>query len=137
VNITIFNKKYWRRRFTPQVLLSNGYYANGSSDKVVSLDVTPMGSDQLQALPEGERQFKHLSAYGTDELIPADESIGQKGDLLWYHGSWYECTAAQMWDHTMLNHTNYTLVEVPKDASYSADVLNPPTKDPNTNKPWS
>ena len=47
MNITLFNKKYWRRRFGEQKVLSNGYIANSFSDKVVSLDVAPMGSDQL------------------------------------------------------------------------------------------
>lgn len=129
MNITIFNKKYWVRRFGPQEYV-NGYAKNSYSHFVASLNVHP-GSDQMNGLPEGERHLKRLEGHGTDLLIASDQRSDQKADLLWYHGAWYECTSAVMWDHTILNHWNYQFVEVPMDAASSIDTANPPTTDPN------
>ena len=108
-----------------------GYVTNGMEDRVVSLNVHPLSTDQIKALPEGERKLKRLEAHGTDELVVADEAAGTKGDLLYYMGDWYECVNAQRWDHTILCHTNYQFVLVPKDASRSVDTENPPEDDPN------
>ena len=106
MNITLFNKKYWVRRFKePQNI--RGYITADHEDFVASLHIHPMGSDAMLALPEGERKMKHLEGHGTDVLIPASEATGIKGDLLYYMGDWYECTAAQPWDHTVLSHLNY------------------------------
>lgn len=131
MNITIFNKRYWVRHFSAQEYI-DGYAVTTHSDFVASLNVHPMGANQMQALPEGERMVKRLEAHGTDVLVAADETSGQKGDLLWYHGRWYECTSAQLWDHTILNHWNYQFVLVPEDASNSIDVSDPPTTDPSS-----
>ncbi len=130
MNITIFNRRYWIRRFGEQQYV-NGYATNGYRDFVASLHVHPMGVEQMQALPEGERRVRRLEAHGTDVLIASDENSNQKGDLLFYDGWWYECTAVQRWDHTLLSHINYQFTIVPRDASNSIDVLNPPKGDPN------
>lgn len=103
-------------------------------DRVVSLNVHPLSTDQMKALPEGERKLKRLEAQGTDVLVTADEKTGTKGDLLLYLGDWYECVSAQPWDHTVLSHTNYQFVLVPKDGSRSIDTENPPDSDPNAAK---
>lgn len=94
---------------------------------MVSLHVHPMGSDAMQALPEGERKMKHLEGHGTDVLIPANQETGVKGDLLLYNGEWYECTVAQEWDHTLLSHINYQFCLVPTNSPRSADTEDPPT----------
>lgn len=130
MNITLFNRKYWRRRFgKPRNV--RGYITSGREDDVVSLHVHPMGSDALQALPEGERKMKHLEGHGTDVLTPADQETGVKGDLLLYEGDWYECTAAQSHKDTILAHLNYQFCLVPKNSPRSADIVDPPTQDPN------
>lgn len=131
MNITLFNKKYWLRHFGESKIV-RGYVTNGVEDRVVSLNVHPLSSDQQQALPEGERTVKRLEAQGTDVLQVASYETGTKGDLLFYHGSWYECVSAQEWNHTILSHTNYQFVLVPKDGARSTDTENPPETDPNT-----
>ena len=86
----------------------------------------------MLALPEGERKMKHLEGHGTDVLIPASEATGIKGDLLYYMGDWYECTAAQPWDHTVLSHLNYQFCLVPTDGARASDIEDPPQDDPAT-----
>ena len=130
MNITLFNKKYWIRHFGEQREVK-GYLTSGKEDRIVSLNVHPLSTDQQQALPEGEREVKRLEAHGTAELIVANKEANTKGDLLYYHGDWYECVNAQLWDHTVLNHTNYQFVLVPKDGSRSIDTDKPPKDDPN------
>mgnify|MGYP004634094587 CR=1 FL=1 len=100
-------------------------------DRIVSLNVHPLSTDQQQALPEGERTLKRLEAQGTETLVVADYDSGIKGDLLYYMGRWYECVSAQPWDHTILCHTNYQFVLVPSDGARSTDTANPPDTDPN------
>ena len=131
MNITLFNKKYWVRRFGEPKNV-RGYITSGREDFVVSLHVHPMGSDAMQALPEGERRMKHLEGHGTAVLIPADQETGRKGDLLLYRGEWYECTAAQEWDHTVLSHINYQFCLVPTNSPRSADIGDPPSASPDS-----
>lgn len=130
MNIRLFNKDYWLRRFGEQREVK-GYLTSGYRDYVVSLNVHPMGSDSLQALPEGERSVKHLEGHGEYNLIVANRGNNTQGDLLFYHGSWYECTASQMFDHTVLSHFNYQFVEVPMESRGDYDIDNAPTENPS------
>lgn len=133
-NITLFNKNYWIRRFGEQRAV-RGYITCDHTDFVASLNVHPSGSDQQQALPEGERRIKRLEAHGTAVLVVANEKLNQKGDMLYYQGEWYECVGAQMWDHTVLNHWNYSFVLVPTDGASSIDLDDPPIADPSLRAP--
>ena len=128
MNITLFNKRYWARRFSGTRIVK-GYQTSVYEDFVVSLNVHPMNNDSIQALPEGERLIKRLEAEGSDVLIPADQDSGTKGDLLYYHGKWYECVSAVEWDHTMLSHINYQFTVVPEDGAGTID-LTPPEGEP-------
>ena len=130
MNINLFNKKYWLRHFGEQKNV-RGYLTSGREDRVVSLNVHPLSSDQQQTLPEGERKVKHLEAHGTAELVVANQTTGIKGDLLYYHGEWYECVSAQLWDHTLLSHWNYQFTLVPTDSAGTIDTKDPPGADLN------
>jgi len=105
LNITLFNRKYWIRRFGEQREI-RGYLTSGYTDFTASLHVHPLGSDALQAFPEGEHTVKRLEAHGTDILRVSDYDAGTKGDLLYYCGEWYECVSAQEWNHSLLSHIN-------------------------------
>lgn len=128
MNIRLFNKNYWIRRFGVQREVK-GYLASGREDFVASLNVHPLGTDAIQALPEGERKLKRLEGHGEVALLVGDEEAGRKGDLLYYHGNWYECVSSQVWDHTILSHYNYQFVLVPTDAGGTTD-LKAPVGDP-------
>lgn len=128
MNIRIFSELYWIRRFGDQKNIK-GYLASPYTDFCASLNVHPLSTDQVQALPEGERKVKRLEAQGEVKLVAADEKLNRKGDLLYYHGDWYECVSSQVWDHTVLSHFNYQFVLVPTDAAGSID-LEPPAGDP-------
>ena len=125
MNVGIFNKKYVARRFGKPIE-KKGFLKCSSEDFVISLNVHPLGTDQLQALPEGQRTIKRLEAQSSVEMLAADESSEQKGDLLFYQGRWYECVSSQLWDHTVLSHWNLQFVLVPEDGSVSYDIK-PPT----------
>lgn len=127
MNIRLFNKNYCIRRFEEQKEVK-GYLTSGRKDFVASLNVHPVGTDTIQALPEGLRHLKRLEAHGEVELVVANEETNRKGDLLYYHGDWYECVNSQMWDHTLLSHYNYQFVLVPTDTGRSID-LDPPETD--------
>lgn len=124
MNIRIFNKTYWFRRFGSQSTVK-GYVTTPHRDFAASLNVHPPSADTIQALPEGERKVKRLEASGTDVLLASDQARGIKGDLLYYHGDWYECISAIEWDHTILNHWEYVFVLVPKDAAGTVDLAEP------------
>ncbi len=124
MNITLFNKKYWARRFSDTQIVK-GHQTSGYEDFVVSLNVHPMGNDAIQALPEGERLIKRLEAEGTDVLRSADQDSGVKGDLLYYRGKWYECVSAVEWDHTILSHINYQFTVAPEDGAGTIDLTEP------------
>lgn len=129
MNVRIFNKKYWVRQFSSSDVYK-GYVVSTHTDKTFSLNVHPLGAEQMKALPEGERNIAKLEAHGDAGIVPADKSAGKRGDLLYYGGEWYECTSAVVWDHTILSHTNYQFSILPKDDP-GVDILNPPQSDPN------
>lgn len=129
MNIRIFNKKYWLRRFGEQRIVK-GYLTSGYTDIVIDANIHPLGTDQVTALPEGERKIKRLEGHGEIPLMVADEKRNIKGDLLLYHGDWYECNSCQLWDHTLLSHYNYQFVMVAWDAARSIDLGNIPETDP-------
>lgn len=133
MNVTLFNKPYWVRRFGEQKNVK-GYLVSQHKDFGVSMNVHPTSTDQMQALPEGQRKVKRLEGHSSAVLVVADEKLNRKGDLLFYHGDWYECVSAQMWDHTVLSHINYQFVLVPTDVSSSID-LEPPIGEPVISDP--
>ena len=130
MNITLFNKKYWVRRFGEQRVV-RGYVTSGRSDFIASLHVHPQGGDQQQALPEGERRIVRLAGHGNINLVVANQETGVKGDLLYYFGEWYECVSSQLHHDTMLTHWNYSFTIVPKDGAKSVDLDDEPTDDPS------
>ena len=128
MNITLFNRLYWIRRFGKQRNVK-GNMVSAQKDFGASLHIHPTGSDQMQALPEGKRKMKRIEGHGMEPLLVADEKENRKGDMLWYRGDWYECVSSMLYDHTILNHYNYQFVLAPHDASGSID-LEPPVADP-------
>lgn len=131
MNIRLFNKPYWLRRFGSPVEVQ-GYITETSEDIVVDLNVHPLGTNQMQALPEGERSVKRLEAQSSVPIIATDENAGVKGDLLFYHGAWYECVSSQAWDHTPLSHWNCQFVLIPENGPRANDIKNPPSTEPAT-----
>lgn len=66
-----------------RMVYSGGYAApGGHEDFVVTLNVQPLSSDELQALPEGERTIKRIKAIGVNQFNPTDEETGTQGDRL-------------------------------------------------------
>ena len=130
MNVSLFNRKYWLRRFGEQREVK-GYLTASHKDCVVSIHAHPMGTDTLQALPEGERSVKRIEGHGSYKLNAADTNAGVKGDLLLYDGNWYECVVSMSYKQTILSHFNYQFVQVPKDGSRRDDVANMPKGDPN------
>jgi len=103
MSIGLFKKSYTVRRHGPQEVI-DGLTAAPYTDMTVRLDVQPLSSDELLALPEGDRTVRRVKSYGPDKLISANEFKGIPSDLLFYQGLWYECKSSVMWDHTMLRH---------------------------------
>lgn len=124
MNITLFNRPYTIRRFGEQKNVK-GHLVSSYEDFTVNLHIHPLSTDQIQALPEGLRKVKRLEGHGEVFLNAADEDAQRKGDLLFYHGDWYECISSQLYDHTLLSHLNYQFVLVPNDAAGTVD-LEPP-----------
>lgn len=125
MNIGLFNREYWIRRFGDQVNI-NGYLSCGHSDQKISMHIHPLSSEQIQALPEGERGIKRLEGHGVVVLNTANTTINRKADLLRYKGEWYECVSSECWDHTALSHWNYQFIVLPKDTANTEDTANPP-----------
>lgn len=99
----LFRRRYTLRRHSASKTV-DGYSASGYSDVTVSLNVQPLSSDELLALPEGERTVERVKTFGADKLLTADEHSGTPGDWLLYDGKWYECKSCVHWLHTPLAH---------------------------------
>lgn len=110
---SFFKKDYIVRRFGEETVVK-GVSGSTHEDSVVALeDVQPLSSDELQALPEGERTVRRIKSIGSTKFTTADEESGTPGDWLYYNGRWYECKSCQLWDHTILAHYESEFVVVP------------------------
>lgn len=107
-----FKHQYVARRLEPDTNCGGYSAPGGHEDFLVTLNVQPLSSDELQALPEGERTVKRIKSIGETKFKPADEETGTEGDRLYYDGKWYECKSCQTWDHTLLAHTEAEFVEM-------------------------
>ena len=114
MGIKIFRRKYTVRRFGPQEDVSGGYTTAPFEDVVTPLNVQPLSTKELMALPEGDRSTKRVKAFGDLQLTAADQYQGTPGDWLFYRGAWYKCVSALPWDHTMLAHCRSEFIIVPE-----------------------
>ena len=112
MSIRLFKKPYTVRKHGEQVL-ADGYPSSPYNDKIVWLNVQPVSPDRLEVRPEGDVTVVRLKSWGSDKLASADEHNGVIGDLLYYHGLWYECKSSVMWDHTILSHYQSDFVVLP------------------------
>lgn len=112
--LALFKKKYIVRRYGEQSF-EGGYEKSNHEDFVTLLDVQPLTSDELQALPEGERVVRRFKAFGAAALRTADAATGTKADLVYVEGAWYEVKSSNPWRHiSLLAHNNVELVLVDK-----------------------
>ena len=115
MNIGLFKKPYVIRTYEKQDIEEGYDLPSIYADSTARLNVQPLSSDELMALPEGERTVKRVKSFGADKLISADEYSGTPGNSLYYNGHWYECKSSVMWDHTMLSHYRSEFVILPPD----------------------
>lgn len=129
MNISLFNRKYWVRRFG-ETKIVKGFITATHRDIVADIHVHASGNETQQVQPEGTRKLRHLEGHGMVPLVASDSNTGVKGDLLWYDEEWYECVSSVLYKTTLLGHYNYLFVLVPNDGSSEADTQNPPTTEP-------
>lgn len=72
--LKIFRRKYTVRRFGPQEDVPGGYTTAPYEDVVTFLNVQPLSTKELLALPEGERSTKRVKAFGDLQLTAADST---------------------------------------------------------------
>lgn len=111
--LPIFKKDYIVRRHGEQTVI-DGHPAK-KADKIfrAMLNVQPASTDELAVLPEGERTVSRLKVFSTFPFVTASQETGIPGDWLNYHGYWYECKSANIWDHTLLSHYESEFVIIP------------------------
>ena len=71
--LKIFRRKYTVRRFGTQEDVPGGYTTAPYEDVVTFLNVQPLSTKELLALPEGERSTKRVKAFGDLQLTAADQ----------------------------------------------------------------
>lgn len=126
MGLKIFRRMFTVRRFGAEENI-DGHSIAPYSDFQTMLNVQPLSTDELRALPEGERSTKRMKAFGDFVFTPADQETGRRGDWLYYKGKmdpeghWYECVSSLGWDHTMLAHCRSEFVQVAVAESYGLD----------------
>lgn len=108
--------RIWRKPYTVRHYQSGkvnrGYASSGYTDMVVELDVQPLSTKELEALPEGQRSKRRVKSFGSYPMQTANQATGTKGDRLFYNGRWYECEVSEPWNQTRLGHYFAQFVEV-------------------------
>lgn len=118
--MALWRKPYTLRRYG-QSKMVRGYTTSEYTDTVVQLDVQPLSTTELEALPEGERSKKRVTTYGSYAIQIADQATQTKGDRLYYEGSWYEAETSEMWMGTPIGHYCCQFVKVAE-----TEQTNPP-----------
>lgn len=109
----MFRKNYILRRYGEQGREA-GYASFSYVDKMVSLNVQPLSTKELEALPEGGRSQQGIKAFGGFPVRTANQTSGTPADRLFYLGKWYECETSSNWDHTPLAHYESQWTAVPE-----------------------
>lgn len=121
--LDFFKKPYILRSFGKTEFVC-GYPRAGYSDRTVKLNVQPLTSTELIALPEGIRREKNIRAIGRVDMRTADDAAGTLADRLLYRGQWYECTSSDTWGNTPVGQTEAVFGLVP---ATEIEVLPPDT----------
>lgn len=101
--IGIFRRPYTIRRSGEQKII-DGYSVSEKTEFTAKLNIQPLSSNNLLAVPEGQRTIKRIKSFGSVEIVAADEQNETPGDLLFYNGNWFECVSCVHWSHTPLSH---------------------------------
>lgn len=110
--LDIFKKPYTLRRFEKSELIRGRSYAK-YIDSSVMLNVQPLSSTELMALPDGIRRSKNIKAIGKVLVRTADEKSGILADRIFYRGEWYECTGSDIWGNTPVGQTEAVFGLIP------------------------
>lgn len=110
--LDIFKKPYTLRRFKKSELIKGRSRAK-YSDSTVMLNVQPLSSNELMALPDGIRRSKNIKAIGKVMIRTADEKTGILADRICYRGEWYECTGSDIWGNTPVGQTEAVFGLIP------------------------
>lgn len=102
----IFKKPCVLRSFG-ETIIERGYPKASYKDRIVKLNVQPLTSTEVLALPDGIRRSKNIKAFGKVAMKPADDQTGVMGDWIYYQadGHWYECLGADIWGCTPIGQT--------------------------------
>lgn len=102
----IFKKPCVLRSFG-ETIIERGYPKATYKDRIVKLNVQPLTSTEVLALPDGIRRSKNIKAFGKVAMKPADDQTGVMGDWIYYQtdGHWYECLGADTWNSTPIGQT--------------------------------
>lgn len=118
--LNIFKKPYTLRRFEKSELIRGRSKAK-YSDFTAMLNVQPLSSTELMALPDGIRRSKNIKAIGKVMIRTADEKAGILADRICYCGEWYECTGSDIWGNTPVGQTEAVFGLIPN--VESGDIL--------------
>lgn len=110
--LDIFKKPYTLRRFEKSELIRGRSYAK-YIDSSAMLNVQPLSSTELMALPDGIRRSKNIKAIGKVLVRTADEKSGILADRIFYRGEWYECTGSDIWGNTPIGQTEAVFGLIP------------------------
>lgn len=100
----IFKKPCVLRSFG-ETIIERGYPKASYEDRIVKLNVQPLTSTEVLALPDGIRRSKNIKAFGKVAMKPADDQTGVMGDWIYYQAHWYECLGADTWNCTPIGQT--------------------------------
>jgi len=112
MGIGLFKKPRIVRKYGEQTIV-DGYASASYEDCVLRLDIQQLSSDELRALPEGERTVKRVKSYGGGKLTAADDAKGIRGDMVFYRDQWYECVSSFLFENTFLKYYRSEFVLVP------------------------
>lgn len=110
--LDFFKKPYTLRTFGKTEFVDGRPRAE-YSDRTVKLNVQPLTSTELTALPEGIRREKNIKAIGKVEIKTADDAARTLADRLLYRGQWYECTSSDTWGNTPVGQTEAVFGLIP------------------------
>lgn len=120
--LDIFKKSYTLRSFQ-KTEYTDGYPSARYSDRTVMLNVQPMTTNELIALPEGIRRDKNIKAIGKVDIRTADADSGTLADRLLYRGQWYECTGSDVWGNTPVGQTEAVFGLIPVNEVQEVQVM--------------
>lgn len=107
----VFRKPLTVTREQPGQYVDGVWQPGTSATLTVNASVQPTTPDEMQMLPEGERDRQAFTLYSDTELLVSNDNTQQPSDRVQIDGATYKASARAPWQNSIIPHHRTVVVK--------------------------